>query len=279
MRVITAYQNAVAGMATRFEGHVAHYMGDGVLCYFGWPRAHEDDAERAARAGLAVVEAVASLHAPDGEGLSARVGIATGLVVVGDLIGEGAAQQEAVVGDTPNLAARLQGLAMPGQVVIAATTRRLLADMFEIVELGDRALKGIDGLTSVYAVVAERAATSRFDARTAASVTAMVGRDHELGLVLEKWQQAKAGDGQFVLLTGEAGIGKSRVVRATDRQAGPRNRTTGSATNARPTSATPRCTPSSSNSPSPPARLPATARAKDSTSSRRSSRAASMPSG
>ena len=186
-----------------------------VLCYFGWPRAHEDDAERAGRAGLAAVEAVASLHAPDGQGLSARVGIATGLVVVGDLIGEGAAQQEAVVGDTPNLAARLQGLAQPSQVVIAATTRRLLADTFEVVELGDHALKGIDGLTSVYAVVAERAATSRFDARTAASVTAMVGRDHELGLVLEKWQQAKAGDGQFVLLTGEAGIGKSRVVRAT----------------------------------------------------------------
>ena len=212
--VITAYQSAVAGVATRFEGHVAHYMGDGVLCYFGWPRAHEDDAERAACAGLAITAAVGRLRAPGGEFLSARVGIATGLVVVGDLIGEGAAQQEAVVGDTPNLAARLQGLAGPGQVVVAAATRTLLADTFEIAELGSHQLKGIDGSTSAFALVAERSVTSRFDARTTASLSPMVGRDHELGLVLEKWRQAQSGDGQFVLLSGEAGIGKSRVVRA-----------------------------------------------------------------
>ena len=125
--VITGYQNTVAGVVTRFEGHVAKYMGDGVLCYFGWPNAHEDDAERAVRAGLAITAAVKELKTPEGEPLSARVGIATGLVVVGDLIGAGAAQEQAVVGDTPNFAARLQGIALPGQVVLAEPTRGFLA--------------------------------------------------------------------------------------------------------------------------------------------------------
>src|SRR5262249_12007869 len=134
--VISAYQQCVAATVNRFDGFVAKYMGDGVLCYFGWPKAHEDDAERAVRTALAVAKAVAALKTPGGEPLAARVGIATGLVVVGDLIGEGAAQEEAVVGETPNLAARLQALAMPGQVVVAESTRQLLGDIFELADLG-----------------------------------------------------------------------------------------------------------------------------------------------
>src|SRR5215204_5417000 len=140
--VLTAYQNAVTGEIARLEGHVAKLMGDGVLAYFGWPKAREDEAERAVRAGLAVVEAVERLRAPSGEALACRVGIATGLVVVGDLVGFGAAQEQAVVGDTPNLAARLQQIAEPGAVVIAETTHRLLSGAFELQHLGEQMLKG-----------------------------------------------------------------------------------------------------------------------------------------
>ena len=146
--VIRAYQNAVAGEVARFEGHVAKFMGDGVLAYFGWPRAHEDEAERAVRAGLAITAATGQLSSPAGEALAARVAIATGLVVVGDLVGEGAAQEQAVVGDTPNFAARLQGIAAPGQVVIADATRRLLGAGFELEDLGEHELKGIAGMSS-----------------------------------------------------------------------------------------------------------------------------------
>jgi class 3 adenylate cyclase/tetratricopeptide (TPR) repeat protein len=211
--VITRYQNTVAGVATRFEGHVAKYMGDGILCYFGWPNAHEDDAERAVRAGLAITAAVTELRAPGEEPLSARVGIATGLVVVGDLIGAGAAQEQAVVGDTPNFAARLQGIALPGQVVLAEPTRRLLGDLFDVIHLGGQALKGIAGQAPAYGVIGERIAESRFEARASGTMSNMVGRDHELALMLERWKQSKAGEGQLVLLSGEAGIGKSRLTR------------------------------------------------------------------
>ncbi len=212
--VITSYQNTVAGVVTRFEGHVAKYMGDGVLCYFGWPRAHEDDAERAVRAGLAVMQSMAGMKGPDGEALAARAGIATGLVVVGDLIGEGAAQEEAVVGETPNLAARVQELAEPGQLVVAEATRHLLGNVFELADLGGHELKGISGETSAYAVTAERSVESRFEARSSGSISPMVGRDQELALMLERWKQAKQSEGQLVLLSGEAGIGKSRISRA-----------------------------------------------------------------
>jgi len=212
--VIIGFQNAVAGVVTRFEGQVAKYMGDGVLCYFGWPKAHEDDAERAVRAGLAIVHALTKLQTPDGEIMTARIGVATGLVVVGDLIGEGAAQEEAVVGETPNLAARLQALAEPDQVVVAEATRDLLGGMFDLIDLGNHALKGISGKTPAYIVTAERAVESRFEARVSGSVSAMVGRDHELALMLERWKSAKAGEGQLLFLTGEAGIGKSRITRA-----------------------------------------------------------------
>jgi class 3 adenylate cyclase len=210
--VIRGYQDACAGVITRFEGFVAKYMGDGVLAYFGYPRAHEDDAERSVRAGLGLVEAVAKLPTPSGQPLAARVGIATGLVVVGDLVGEGAAQEQAVVGDTPNLAARLQGIAQPGQVVIGGTTRRLLGERFDLDDLGLQVLKGL-AETEAFAVTGARAAQSRFEAHRG-QVLPMVGRDQELALLLERWSQAKAGEGQGVMLVAEAGIGKSRITRA-----------------------------------------------------------------
>jgi class 3 adenylate cyclase/tetratricopeptide (TPR) repeat protein len=212
--VIRGYQNAVAGEIGRFEGHVAKFMGDGILAYFGWPRAHEDEAERAVRAGLAIIQVMAKLKTADGRPLQARVGIATGLVVVGDLVGSGSAQEEAVVGDTPNLAARLQSLAEPGTVVVADATRRLIGDTFILVDLGPQSLKGIQGPAPAFVVLGGRSLESRFAARQGATTTPIVGRDQELGLLFEQWRQAKACDGQAVLLTGEAGIGKSRITEA-----------------------------------------------------------------
>ncbi|TFV43739.1 adenylate/guanylate cyclase domain-containing protein, partial [Bradyrhizobium niftali] len=212
--VLRTYQSAVAGAIGRFEGHVAKYMGDGVLAYFGYPRAHEDEAERAVRAGLAAVAAVHSLGSGHGETLAARVGIATGSVVVGELIGEGAAREETVVGDTPNLAARLQTLAEPGTVVISARTRELIGGLFELAELGLQILKGFPVPVRAWRVVGEGAAESRFEALHGAGLTPLVGREHEIGLLLEQWERAKEGEGQVVLLSGEPGIGKSRLLRA-----------------------------------------------------------------
>jgi tetratricopeptide (TPR) repeat protein len=212
--IIRAYQNAVAGEIGRLEGFTAKLMGDGVLAYFGWPRAHEDEAERAVRAGLAVIAAVGRLPAGAGETLAARVGIATGLVVVGDLAGEGAAQEQAVVGDAPNLAARLQGAAERGMVIVAEATRRLIGDLFVLRELGLRSFKGIAEPVTAYAVLGEREIESRFAARHGSGMAPIVGRDQELALLLERWRQAKSGEGQVVLLTGEAGIGKSRIAEA-----------------------------------------------------------------
>ena len=212
--VLIGYQNLVAGIVTRFEGHVARYMGDGVLCYFGWPRAHEDDAERAVRAGLEILQAIQQHKAPNEELLQARIGVATGLVVVGDLIGEGAAEEEAVVGDTPNLAARLQAIAAPGQIVVANPTRMLLGDIFDLTDLGGQDLKGINGKPHAFAVVAERKTESRFLARASGKLTTMIGRRSELKILRDKWRQAQDGKGQLVLLTGEAGIGKSRISQA-----------------------------------------------------------------
>jgi class 3 adenylate cyclase/tetratricopeptide (TPR) repeat protein len=211
--VIRGYQDACSGVVARYDGFLAKFMGDGILAYFGFPRAHEDDAERAVRAGLEIAGVVRTLKTRAIEKLQVRVGIATGLVVVGDLVGQGAAQEQAVVGDTPNLAARLQGVALPGQVVIAEATRRLLGDVFDIAHLGGQSLKGIAGQPSAYGVISERIAESRFEARASGAMSNMVGRDHELALMLERWKQAKAGEGQLVLLSGEAGIGKSRLAR------------------------------------------------------------------
>ncbi len=212
--LIGGYQKAVAGEVARVDGHVARYMGDGVLAYFGYPHAHEDSVEHAVRAGLAIVELVGGLASPDGEPLQVRVGIATGPVVVGDIIGEGAAQEEAVTGETPNLAARLQGMAEPGQVVIDAMTRRLIGAAFVLEDLGPRKLKGFAEPVTAWSIVGEGATESRFEAIHAGALTRFIGREHELGLLHERWELAKGGEGQVVLLSGEAGIGKSRILQA-----------------------------------------------------------------
>ena len=213
--LLKAFQDAAAGEIARFEGHVAKFMGDGVLAYFGWPRAHEDEAERAVRAALAMNAAVGRLQAPDGGGaLACRAGIATGLVVVGDLIGEGASQEEAVAGEAPNLAARLQQIAEPGAVVVSEATRRLLWGRFEFDELETPALKGMPGRVRSFRVRGESPVEGRFETSQFAGSTPLVGRTQELALLLDRWETAKNGEGQVVLLLGEPGIGKSRIALA-----------------------------------------------------------------
>jgi class 3 adenylate cyclase/tetratricopeptide (TPR) repeat protein/ABC-type transport system involved in cytochrome c biogenesis ATPase subunit len=212
--VITSYQNTVAGVVSRYEGFVAKFMGDGVLCYFGWPRANEDDAERAVRAGLAIIDSVKKTKAPDGTPLATRVGIATGVVIVGDLIGSGATQEAAVVGETPNLAARLQGIAQPNQLVLPGETHRLLGGAFELQSLGAQDLKGIGAAVEAFVVVGETSQESRFAARQTGTLTPIVGREREIELMLERWAMAHARKGQMVIVSGEAGIGKSRITQA-----------------------------------------------------------------
>ena len=212
--VMRAYQNTVAGEIARLEGHVAQFLGDGILAYFGWPRASEDAAERAIRAGLAAATAVGGMSVSAGDRLAVRIGVATGLVVVGDLLGEGSAKEEAVSGETPNLAARLQQAAEPGTVVIADSTRRLVGDLFELAGLGSLQLKGFAEPVPAWRVVGEGRAESRFEALHGSRVTSLVGRAEELDLVLSRWRQAVARDGQVVLIFGEPGIGKSRLVLA-----------------------------------------------------------------
>jgi class 3 adenylate cyclase len=211
-QIISAYQKCAAETVSRFGGFVAKYMGDGVLVYFGFPMAHEDDAERAVRAGLELVAAVGGLktHAP----LQTRVGIATGLVVVGDLIGAGASQEQAIVGETPNLAARLQGVAEPSAVVIAESTRKLLGNLFELEDLGAKDLKGVGGPVRAFAALRASSVESRFEAMHATGLTTLVGREEELDLLLRRWKRAKTGEGQVVLISGEPGIGKSRLTAA-----------------------------------------------------------------
>ena len=210
--VISAYQKCVAETVRRFGGFVAKYMGDGVLVYFGYPQAHEDDAERAVRAGLELIAAVTALKAC--APLQTRVGIATGLVVVGDLIGSGEAQERGIVGETPNLAARLQGIADPNTVVIAEATRKLLGSLFELDEVGPKDLKGIAGPVRAFVALRPRSVESRFEALHASVLTALVGREEELELLLRRWARAMNGEGQVVLLSGEPGIGKSRLTAA-----------------------------------------------------------------
>ncbi|HEX2888006.1 AAA family ATPase [Vineibacter terrae] len=206
--VIRGFQDAAAGAVARFDGYLAKFMGDGLLAYFGWPRAHEDDPERAVRAGLALVEASRMLKHPQ----QVRVGIATGLVVVGDVVGSGGAREEAAVGETLNLAARLQGEAAPGTVVLAPVTRALLGELFELESLGPRQIKGIAQPVEPWQVVGEAKAASRFEAARARRLSRLVGRDRELRFALARWGQAKAGKGQVVLLRADAGVGKSRIV-------------------------------------------------------------------
>jgi class 3 adenylate cyclase/predicted ATPase len=210
--VISAYQKCVAETVRRFGGFVAKYMGDGVLVYFGYPEAHEDDAERAVRAGLELIAAVSALKTR--ASLQTRIGIATGLVVVGELIGSGEAQERGIVGETPNLAARLQGIAEPNTVVIAEDTKKLLGTLFELEDLGPKDLKGIAGQVHTCVVLRPSIVEGRFEALHGSRLTALVGRDEEIELLLRRWSRAKTGEGQVVLLSGEAGIGKSRLTAA-----------------------------------------------------------------
>jgi len=212
--IIGAYQKAVAAAIQREDGFVAKYMGDGVLAYFGYPRAHEDDAERAVRAGLAIVEAAPMLEHSIAGRLSVRVGIATGLVVVGDLLGSGESSERGIVGETPNLAARLQGLARPDSVVIAEATRRLIGDLFELEDLGAQQMKGVTAPARAFAVFRARSIESRFEALHTGGLSALVGREEEIEILLRRWAKARSGEGQIVLLGGEAGIGKSRLTAA-----------------------------------------------------------------
>ncbi len=208
--VISAYQKCVAETVARFDGFVAKYMGDGVLVYFGYPEAHEDDPERAVRAGLVAAVSGLETHAA----LQTRIGIATGLVVIGDWVGSGASQEQAIVGKTPNLAARLQGIAQPNTVVIAEGTRKLLGNLFDLEDLGAVDLKGIAGPEHAWAVVRPSSTESRFEALHASDLTELVGRQEELDLLLRRWSKALNGEGQVVLISGEAGIGKSRLTAA-----------------------------------------------------------------
>ena len=211
--VIRAFQDSCAAAITHMGGYVARFMGDGLLAYFGYPQAHEDDAERAVRAGLELVAKVNQLLLPTGEPLQVRIGIATGVVVVGDIIGGDPAQEQVVVGDTPNLAARLQSVAAPNTTLLAASTLRLLGDIFACEQLGPLELKGVSEPVMAWRVLGERVAESRFAAIRPANLTRFVGRQNELHQLYGLWQQTKAGQGQVALLSGEAGIGKSRITK------------------------------------------------------------------
>jgi class 3 adenylate cyclase/predicted ATPase len=231
--VVRVYQDTCAKVIARFEGHIAQYLGDGILVYFGYPLAHEDDAQRAVRAGLGMVEALGQLNtrlaqeglrpAPTqlrqrGVQLAVRLGSHTGLVVVGD-IGSGTRQEQLALGETPNLAARLQSIAAPNTLVISAATFQLLGGFFACQPLGTPLLKGIDQPLAVYRVLYESMARSRLEAVGSAGLTPLVGREQEIGLLRERWAQVKDGMGQVVLLSGEAGIGKSRLVQVLTEQA------------------------------------------------------------
>src|SRR5262249_56502163 len=212
--VIDAYHAACARITRTYDGFLAEFRGDGILAYFGYPIAHEDDAERTVRAGLDIIAAVAQLETRAGEPLAVRIGIATGLVVVGDLSREGALRERAVVGETPNLAARLQTLAEPGTIVIAASTRRLLGDLFLLRDLGLHEVKGIAEPVAAWAVEGVSDSESRFEAVRTAGLTRLIGREDELGFLLERQRLAWKGEGQIVLISGEPGIGKSRLAAA-----------------------------------------------------------------
>ena len=216
--IISSFQNTCRNAIQPYEGFIARYMGDGILIYFGYPQAHEDDAERAVRAGLAIVDAMTELNAGIGKRyaavLAVRVGVATGPVVVGDIVGQGAAEEAAVVGETPNLAARLQAVAQPNQIVVASATHQLLEASFEYEDLGMHDLKGIAQPVQVWRALRERDIHSRSEARRLGGGSPLIGRQEELGLLLRSWEASKEGHGQAILIQGEAGIGKSRLVEA-----------------------------------------------------------------
>ena len=214
-QVVQAYQETCATVIARYDGHIAQYPGDGLLVYFGYPQAHEDDAPRAVRAGLGMVEAIGQLNTQLGRGrgvqLAVRLGIHTGLVVVGD-VGSGTRHEQLALGETPNVAARLQGIATPNTLVISATTLPLLGGFFACQSLGTPLLKGVAQPLEVYQVLYESTARNRLEVVGSASLAALVGRESEVALLRERWSQVKDGIGQVVLLSGEAGIGKSRLV-------------------------------------------------------------------
>ena len=212
--VMRRYQDAVAGAVTRYGGHVAKFLGDGVLAYFGWPQAHEDQAERAVRSGLAAIEAVRTVQTNTGENLAARVGIASGQVVVGDLVGEGGMDADAVTGATPNRAARLQQVGDPGHVIICAATRELVGQTFHMTALPPQNLKGFAEPVPAWLVGDEAATVSRFEAAHGQSRLPFIGHQGELNMLLDRWETAKGGEGQVVMVSGEAGIGKSRLTQA-----------------------------------------------------------------
>jgi class 3 adenylate cyclase len=213
--VVRAYQDTCAKVIARFEGHIAQYLGDGLLVYFGYPLAHEDDAQRAVRAGLGIVEALGPLNTrltqDHGVHVAVRLGIHTGLVVVGE-VGGSTRQEQLALGETPNLAARLQGSATPNTLVISAATYQLLGGFFACQSLGTQLLRGLPQPLEVYQVLYENMARSRLEAASSTGLTPLVGREQEVALLLERWTQVKDGLGQVVLLSGEAGIGKSRLV-------------------------------------------------------------------
>src|SRR5438876_3079006 len=215
--VLQDYQAACAAVIHRYEGHIAQYLGDGLLVYFGYPVAHEDDAPRAVRAGLGIVEKLQQLNRQLQHPVQVRIGIHTGQVVVG-AIGGGGRHEQLALGETPNIAARLQTLAEPDTVVLSFPTHRLVAGLFECQDLGPQPLKGISTPLSMYRVVGEGAARSRFEVAVRTGLTPLVGRDLEIGLLRERWVQAKEGAGQVVLLSGEPGIGKSRLVQTLTEQ-------------------------------------------------------------
>ncbi len=212
--ILHEFQRCCGDAIRRYEGHIARFMGDGVLAYFGFSTAHEDDAERAVNTALEMVESVSALTIPTAQKLEVRVGIASGLVVVGDLIGEGPAREFALVGDAPNLAARLQAIAEPNHILVASRTRHLLGKLFEFADLGDHNIKGLDRPIHVWRVLASSSVASRFEARQSSHLTPLIGRQAELALLQKQYGKAKRGKGQVILISGEPGIGKSRLVMA-----------------------------------------------------------------
>ena len=212
--LIRRYQDACAGAIARFDGFIVKFMGDGVLACFGYPQAQEDAAERSVYAALAIIESVAELKGPSGHPLETRVGIATGVVVIGDIIGSGAAREHSIVGETPNLAARLQALAEPNSILISQSTHHLLGRQFDYQSLGGQILKGFDNPVKIWRVLREASVASRFAAGHAARPGPFIGRVQEVGLLLDRWQLAKQGEGQVIFLSGEPGMGKSRIVDA-----------------------------------------------------------------
>lgn len=219
-QIILAYQYVCQQAIDRYDGYISRYVGDGLLVYFGFPHTHEDEAERAVRSALDILKAVHELETRQERPLQVRVGISSGLVVVGDVIGHGASREHTVIGETPNIAARLQGLADPDSILISAGTRKLLGDQFDYEDLGPQKLKGISELIRVWRVKGPRVFRNRFDATRSRELSPLVGRKPELDLLRERWRRAASGEGQMFLLGGEAGIGKSRIVESLQYQLG-----------------------------------------------------------